>query len=293
MTAIATPTPRRDRGAVLGAYQDAEARRRELVLLAGAGGSVLVVDRDAGSHADRRLVAHLGADEPAENVALVCESYLERPAGRWCRRLCPEDLHVVPFQETALDAEEDLRSCAGALEIPLVDGRRRTYRLELLAGELSIPEWRWCRREQPRERAQPVSVREVVGALERYEPVLGLTAAVLAAHREDPRVSVVALGCERRRMRASRIVLNRGLREAVLAALAGERVSMSEIAMRCGRVKRDGRGVASGETSWLARRVGMLPESGASDPTPWVHSEVLGLIARAGLGLSPHEVEAA
>jgi len=66
---------------------------------------------------------------------------------------------------------------------------------------------------------------------------------------------------------------------------------MSEIAIRCGRVKRDRQGNESGETSWLARRLGLLPEGGQRIPTPWVHSDVLGLIARRGLGLSPREVE--
>jgi hypothetical protein len=37
--------------------------------------------------------------------------------------------------------------------------------------------------------------------------------------------------------------------------------------------------------------VGILPESSTSRLTPWVHSDVLGLIARNGLGISPHEVE--
>ncbi len=68
---------------------------------------------------------------------------------------------------------------------------------------------------------------------------------------------------------------------------------MSEIAIRCGRVKRDSRGNESGETSWLARRLGLLPEGGHSTPTPWIHSDVLGLIARQGLGVSPREVELA
>jgi hypothetical protein len=66
---------------------------------------------------------------------------------------------------------------------------------------------------------------------------------------------------------------------------------MSEIAVRCGRVKRDGKGNVSGETSWLARRIGLLPEGGQSRPTPWIHSDVLALIARDGLGASPREVE--
>ena len=33
------------------------------------------------------------------------------------------------------------------------------------------------------------------------------------------------------------------------------------------------------------------PESGKDTPTPWVRSDVLALIARRGLGVSPHEVE--
>ena len=89
----------------------------------------------------------------------------------------------------------------------------------------------------------------------------------------------------------SPIVLNRGLREAVAELLAREQLSMSEIAIRCGRIKRDGRGNESGETSWLARRLGLLPEGGHDAPTPWIHSEVLALIARDGIGVSPREVE--
>ena len=42
--------------------------------------------------------------------------------------------------------------------------------------------------------------------------------------------------------------------------------------MRCGRTKRDRRGGLSGETSWLGRRIGELPEGGEAEPTPWIHS---------------------
>ena len=86
-------------------------------------------------------------------------------------------------------------------------------------------------------------------------------------------------------------MLNRRLREVVLATIGRNELSMSEIAIRCGRVKRDSRGNESGETSWLGRRLGLLPEGGQRTPTPWIHSDVLGLIARSGLGLSPREVE--
>jgi hypothetical protein len=95
---------------------------------------------------------------------------------------------------------------------------------------------------------------------------------------------------ELERLLRSSVVLNRRLREAVVRqVLAGE--SMSEIAIRCGRFKRDRRGRRSGETSWLARRIGHMPEGGQTRPTPWIHSDTLALIARDGLGLSPHEVE--
>jgi hypothetical protein len=102
---------------------------------------------------------------------------------------------------------------------------------------------------------------------------------------------VCVLRQEHARVCRSPIILNRGLREAVVRAIARGDVSMSEIAIRCGRVKYDRRGNRSGETSWLARRVGLLAEGGAVAPTPWIHSDVLALIARRGLGISPREVE--
>jgi hypothetical protein len=55
---------------------------------------------------------------------------------------------------------------------------------------------------------------------------------------------------------------------------------MSEIARRCGRTKRDARGNISGETSWLARRIGLLPEAGRERRWSWTHTNVLALIAR-------------
>ena len=126
--------------------------------------------------------------------------------------------------------------------------------------------------------------------LETYEPVISLSERAIAAHQADPDVSVAALAGELRRLSESPIVLNRGLREAVQAAVQNG-TSMSEVAIRCGRVKRDSRGTESGETSWLARRIGMLPGAGESEPTPWVHTDVLALIAREGLGVAPREVE--
>jgi hypothetical protein len=304
----------------LGRYTGADGRSRELVAIDSRAGSVLVIDRDAITLADRRLVAHIAPDEPPSNVSLVCELYLADGAGRRCRPVVRADLEHLPGQEPGVD--EALAHEPPASEPS--DARGRLYRIETrLAGRSS--ELRWVRlhttttelarpkepaprreaaprREvarpskagRPREagpRQEVVSVREVVGSVQSYEPVRALTLAAIGAHASDPGVSVVKLRAELARLEASPIVLNRGLREALLRALRVQELSMSEIARRCGRVKRDSRGNESGEASWLGRRAGLLPEAGAAEPTPWVHSEVLGLIARRGLGLSPREVE--
>ena len=146
-------------------------------------------------------------------------------------------------------------------------------------------------RPQHSPTGEPVSVREAIGDLERYEPSARSRRRLSARGRRDDSISTAVLRAELSRVRESPIVLNRGLREAVLAAVEREGLSLSEIAMRCGRLKRDAAGNCSGETSWLARRLGLMPEGGREQPTPWVHSDVLALIARDGLGLSPREVE--
>jgi hypothetical protein len=278
---------------VLGRYLDPEDRLRQVVVMPGARGSVLVVDRDATTREDLRLVAHLAADEPPENAAIVCDHYLRDTTGHWCRRVTPGDLRGGPF---AQDEEQDPEAEATPYARRLTDKQGRCYRLELCRAEMSIPELRWHRRSpvagsKPAETVEPVTMREAIASLESYEPVRTLTHRALVAHSEDPAVSTVMLHNERARLESSEIVLNRGLRRAALAAAAAQDVSMSEIALRCGKVKRDSRGNESGETSWLARRLGLAPESGERAPTPWIHTDVLALIARCGLGISPREVE--
>ena len=274
---------------MLGRYQESGGRTREVVARPGSGGSLLVVDQEAATLGDRRMVAHLAADEPAGNAELVCTMYLNDVERHLCRRVETCDLMVVPFVEddgVPKAQPSDDADC-------IVDRDGSGLRLERVRGQLSIPELRWCRRlsNEATQSPESLSVREAVAVLESYEPVRRLTVAALARHRDDPNVSTSVLRSELKRVDASRIVLNRGLRHAVLAALEREDLSMSEIAIRCGRVKRDARGKLSGETSWLGRRVGLLPEGGSSRPTPWVHSDVLALIARHGLGISPREVE--
>jgi hypothetical protein len=276
----------------LGHYTDATGRAREVIAGRRGDGCVLVVDRDALTLGDRRLVAHLAVDEPVANAELVCAHYLRDSHRGRCRRVTAEDLTGQFF------AEEDAGSRRLVCETDLVNRRGDAdedalYRLEPARRSTAAPELRWRRHSRREGPAAPmtVSLREAIGALESYEPMCELTRRALSSHRDDTNISTTVLRGELERLRESPIVLNRKLRQTVLAAVERHELSLSEIAIRCGRVKRDAKGNASGETSWLARRVGMLPESGSSRPTPWVHSDVLALIARNGLGISPREVE--
>jgi hypothetical protein len=186
-----------------------------------------------------------------------------------------------------LDDPVGLPAPAVASVAPQFDRFGRCYRLGLLDTGMSIPELRWCRCLQgaTEDGAHSVSVREAIACLESYEPVRTITRQALELHEGDSAVSIAVLRVELVRIQESPIVLNRVLREAVLAAVERRGLSMSEIAIRCGRVKRDSAGNESGETSWLARRLGLLPEGGRDTPTPWIHTDVLALIARHGLGV--------
>jgi hypothetical protein len=273
----------------LARYLDDDGQARELLALPGSSGSVLVLDRDAGTLCDRRLIAHLAPDEPEENAALVCRHYLEDPRGRWCRLVRPEDLRVTPFPSGG----GKVPGQPGLPDAHVQDTRGNLYRLGAFRGERSTSQLRWARhRAETSDGAwEQVKLRDVVAALESYEPVRSLTEQALSSHQGDRRVRLTRLGSEFERLCTSPIVLNRGLREAVLEAVEHRGMTMSEIALRCGIVKHDRRGNPSGETSWLARRVGLMPEGGASAITPWIHSDVLAAISRKGLGLSPREVE--
>lgn len=277
----------------LGSYRDWRGRSREIVALSGAGDSVLVLDRDANTLGDRRLVAHLAADEPPENAAVVSRCFLNqaRRARCTCRLLSDTDLRVIPF---AGELEPTDAQSVRSIERTLHDSVGRRYRIQRVASGMSIPELRWCRHgpDEPSHARELLSVREAIACLERYEPVITLTRRAVAPNPQAGDVSIVIMRAELVRMQESPIVLNRALRAAVVNAVERGGLSMSEIAMRCGRIKRDSAGNESGETSWLARRLGLLPEGGRHQPTPWIHSDVLALIARDGLGLSPREVEA-
>jgi hypothetical protein len=289
-TAPSRPSTERGVGrAPLARYTSRHGRPREVIVRHGLAGSVLVVDRDAVSHGDCLLVAHLCADEPPENARLVCTSYLADMRNRRmrCRSLSEIDAVTSPLPD-----ELTLAGGPGCEpgEISIArDGYE--YRLEAVPMGMSIPALRWCRTSRVCPEPDVVSLRQAIAALEAYEPLRTSTVQALASHQADTALSTAVLGAELSRVQESPIVLNRRLREVVLAAMRAQGMSMSEMAIRCGRVKRDSKGNESGETSWLARRLGLLAESGQPAPTPWIHTDVLALIARRGLGLSPREVE--
>jgi hypothetical protein len=270
------------------AYTDAAGGLRELVVCPAAHGSLLVIDRDASTLCDQRLVAHIPADEPRENAALVGSMYARERGARRCRPLFPEDLVCAP---PALGPPVRPGGASECVDRPIRrNGQLYGIRVHRARSGMSL--LRWSRRaEEAGAPWRALTLREVLGALESYEPACSLTLAALGCHVCDPGVSVAVLRRELDRVHASAFVLNRGLREAVLGTVERGEASMSEIAARCGMVKRDRRGLPTGDTTWLARRIGLLPEGGRKHPTRWVHSDVLGQIARRGLGVSPREVE--
>jgi hypothetical protein len=260
---------------------------REIVCLPGAGGSRLVIDRDALTGHDRRLVAHLAADEPSENARIISEVYLADENKGHCRTVSTNDLELAPFTGPSPNTQDE-----ASLAAQSIDADGIVYRIREISTNRSSPELRWTRsRPDLDEPFDPMTLRDVIADLEDYEPARTITTTALAIHHDNRCVSTSRLREELERLTSSPIVLNRGLREAVQQKVASGELSMSQIAMRCGRIKHDKRGNQSGETSWLARRIGQLSESGQNTPTPWVNTDVLALIVRDGLGATPREIE--
>jgi hypothetical protein len=270
----------------LGRYRArADGSLRELVALPGAGHSTLLVDRVAGSGEDTRLVAHIAPDEPPENPRILSSVYLSDATRGRCRLVVPPDFRGSPPTAPRLDLDEletqDLRDPTG-----------RSYELRELSDALTFPELRWaCSADSGAAdvRWEVLTLREVVGRLEAYEPARSMTSHALELRRGDRAISTVALGAELAGLLASPLLLNRRLREALKDEERS--ASFSEIAARCGRLKRDRKGRASGDTSWLARRIGQMPDA-SGHTAVWIHTDTLALIAREGLCRPPLEVEA-
>jgi len=267
----------------LGSYCDVEGVAREIIAAVLSHGT-LVIDRHAENGYDPRLVGRLEPDEPAANAKLLAGMYLRDARRGRCRAATDADLSGNP--------EPELESASSKVRwrAPLVAGIGMLLQIRcVIETDKRVLRWTTTTRTSPRARVLPL--RQVFASLQSYEPAASMTRAAIIAHAGDPGISVVALRGEFDRACNSPIVLNRALRERVECAIARDGLSMSEIAIRCQRTKRDKRGSESGETSWLARRIGQLPEAGNDRPTPWIHTDVLALISREGLGLSPREAE--
>jgi len=270
----------------LGRYlPHAAGEEREVLRIQRPDGSALVVDYQLGTLIDGRLVARLSPDEPEENAQIVCDLYLADENRGRCRAVSSEDFEGSRHATPPPAAEQPLPPAR------LRDADGYVYRIRELDSERSGPELRWTRSQRPgsEDAFDALTLRDVIGHLQAYDPARALTYQALACSLE--RVSKGRLAAELQRLNDGVIVLNRRLREAVQRAVAGGELSMSEIARRCGHTKRDTRGNLSGETSWLARRIGLLPEAGQQHPCPWIHTDVLARIARDGLCISPLEVE--
>src|ERR1039458_2096957 len=130
---------------------------RELVILDGAGGSRLLVDRRANDGADARLLAHLGHDEPDTNAWHVCREFLADPR-RGARRLLTADFLARAEGERELPKSESFRP-----EV-LIDAAGRRYFLRTSGKPAELRWYGECRGGD--RAARTLSARDVVGALE-------------------------------------------------------------------------------------------------------------------------------
>ena len=126
----ASSGPDDGRAAELGGYRDLTGRERALIARPGAGGSALVIDQDAGTLADRRLVAHLAADEPAANARIAADLYLGEPDGRFARPLEDRDWLSLPDGRDPPEEPEPPLAWGAArrTRAPLPPGRRDDHR---------------------------------------------------------------------------------------------------------------------------------------------------------------------
>lgn len=273
----------------LGEYAPVDGTQaREILGLPLPDGSILVIDCLPGTRADARLLARLAPEEPIQNARIMCDMYLADESRGRCRHLTGQDLGPASRADPVSSFDLEVSQ-----QMPMLDAAGRLHRIRIVAPGNSFPELCWTRCATASDDAplDIVTLRDVIAALEDYEPARAMTVAALTRHEDDELLSTCRLAGELERVTFSPIVLNRGLREAVQSRVASGELNLSEIAIRCGRTKTDRRGNLSGETSWLTRRIGVLPEGGQTHATPWVHSDTLALIAREGLGLSPNDVE--
>jgi hypothetical protein len=265
----------------LGSYYDEKDEQREILALTLTDKSRLVIDSPSGGLRGALLIGRLAADEPQENARILSDLYLADEEKGHCRALRHQDLSPEKTSRptTQVDWHDSLHDAEG-----------REYRLALCDTGMSVPELHWIRTEpEAGEDHELLTLRAVVEGLDAYEPARRMTVQALS-ETKGREVSNNRTRLSLERLAESSTVLNRRLRQAVLASVA-HGTSLSEIAARCGHHKTDSSGHVSGETTWIARRTGMKAEPGEAKPSRWVHVDVLALIARDGLDLAPMDVE--
>lgn len=251
-------------------YRNQNGEQREVVIYERPEQSTLVIDRNNESHADLRLVGEIPTDEPEANARLL--------ACMWAG--CPlEKRHIAVYTGELPHVPEALPTRLAIDEV--------TYRIALVAREHGPGnDLRWVI-ERPGRPAVVTTLRQVVAAFEAYEPATAMSNAAIELTPEEVDGGHAVLARELNRVRSSRRILNRGLREAVQAEVA-RGTSLAEIAARCGRVEIV-KGASKGESSWVARRVGLAGD-GHGVPRRWIDRDVLVQIA-AAISLTPADVE--
>ncbi len=274
--------------ATLGSYRtDDPPRERRIGAVAIPDGSVLVLDYEMPSCADPRVLARIAPEEPPGNAQLVADLYLADT-----RRGRSRPLTLADLEGSAPASRPSQRDAH--VELPTPRSRQiwvvSSIRANTDAGE--FPQLRWMElAETPGESFGPVTLREVIGALERYEPAIAMTRSAIDAQPPGGAVSTATLRAELHRMQAQR-----DRAEPWTARSGRPRAGLRDVAQRDRACAAGARNATAAETS-AARRAGspgasaVCPESGKPTPTPWVHTSTLALIAREGLRVSPREVE--
>jgi hypothetical protein len=206
---------------------------------------------------DNQVLAVLAAGEPDANARLVERDW--RANGR------PRCAHVDGYR---IDTD-------GVLTSLWVESGSERFTIRLRDGQLQ-----WVD-----DTGGVHSVRDVVAACETYRPVVDATRTAISVHHE-PRCRKIEKELDR--VMNSPMRLNRRLRTLVLDAIDNGD-SFSDIAAKCGVMKRTKTGGWCGDSSWVARRVGIRAERGRD--IKWVREDILAHIARHGLDVMPVEAE--
>ncbi len=274
---------RQARDAIWLATFTVQGKPRQLVAAVAPTGQMLLIHHDR-EHRDPRLLAVMFEDEPPSNLARIGRLYLHDPRGRLP---LPS---AAPYLTSDGVAEHDRppterRSGAprsGLQYLSGPDGQR--YAPEVISSpRVRAGELRWVMRDRGGRRPRPVCLRYVVEQLNYYQPAIAQSETAIAAV-DGP--STRTLRCELEKLRCSRLLLNRQLRELVFDAIDSG-TSMSEIARRCGHVSPTGKP----EPTWVARAIGAVPESRGAYPSRWIRSDTLALIAREGLQVDAIQAE--